>query len=210
MRVLFYGDSNTYGYIIGGGRLEQQDRFPCIVAQTLNNSIEAIECGLNGRNAAFDAPGERELLGGNSFQTTLLANQPLDGLVIMLGTNDVFPPIEHTVSTIVQNIKKMLHIALEMYHNLWILLLAPVPISQDGVHMSEVVYGANAALLKQDLATPFSKLAQEEHIDFFDTQTVVPYADGIDGVHLTAKAHHAIGLALADKIAQIIDRHVHK
>ena len=199
MRILFYGDSNTYGYQPGGGRLPKEERYPQIVAQQLGLA-DIVEAGLNGRNAAFAASGEPELLGGATFRQVMLDAGQVDVVTIMLGTNDLFPPIEADAATIAANMGRMARIAEELNPKVQVILMAPVPISKSGMHFSIYVYGGNKTLLEQDLAQAISNVAKELGVHFFDAGQAVPEADAEDGIHLTAKANQAIGLALAAKL----------
>ena len=204
MRILFYGDSNTYGYQPGGSRLSAEYRYPQIVAKELGQ-VEIVEAGLNGRNASFSAPGEPELLGGATFRQVMLEAGDVDIVTIMLGTNDIFPPLEDGAETIAANVGEMAKIARELKPDVKVILMAPVPISSEGMLFSVHVYGGNQAILEQDLATPLKSVAENLGVEFFDASHAVPYADAGDGVHLSAEANQAIGLALAAKLKALID-----
>ena len=108
-KIFFYGDSNTWGYQPGGGRLAFQDRFSTIVAACLKN-VQVVEEGLNGRNASADQNlSLPELLGGATFEALFSRALPCAALVIMLGTNDIFPPINHTASELVVDLEDHSH-----------------------------------------------------------------------------------------------------
>jgi lysophospholipase L1-like esterase len=49
----------------------------------------------------------------------------------------------------------------------------------------------------------YEKVAAETGVEFFDAATLIPAADGLDGIHLTPASHKKLGLALADKIRSI-------
>jgi len=95
VRIMCYGDSNTYGYDPepGRDRYPESGRWPCILQQMLGDSYQIIEEGKNGRKTGYPdstlAAAYEE--GPLDLQTRLEKNQPVDMLIIMLGTNDCVP-----------------------------------------------------------------------------------------------------------------------
>ena len=84
MRLICFGDSNTYGYdprSYFGGRYPAQHRWVDLLAQKLNCTV--INAGENGR----EIPRREEELQRIAL---ILSNQkPLDLLLVMLGGNDL-------------------------------------------------------------------------------------------------------------------------
>lgn len=95
IRVLCYGDSNTWGYISGSDhkRYGNTERWPKVLASLLGDRFEVIEEGLNSRTLTSDDPRPgRE--GRNGYQyliPCLDSHDPLDVVVIMLGSNELKP-----------------------------------------------------------------------------------------------------------------------
>ena len=55
IRILCYGDSNTWGYMPGTGERYSEDiRWPMIVQKHLGNGYTVIENGINGRTTCFE------------------------------------------------------------------------------------------------------------------------------------------------------------
>lgn len=48
--ILCYGDSNTHGYIPGGGRYDDDTRYTGILAKLLDSDYRIIEEGLKQQN----------------------------------------------------------------------------------------------------------------------------------------------------------------
>lgn len=66
--ILCYGDSNTHGYIPGGGRYDDDTRYTGILAKLLGSDYRIIEEGLNSRTSPcdhFDAIQKRNGLSGS-------------------------------------------------------------------------------------------------------------------------------------------------
>lgn len=97
--VLFFGDSNTYGFDPESRAAGTGERFPAAVrwcgvaAHELGSSWHVIEEGLNGRTTVHEDPYRltTHLSGGALLPTLLKSHLPLDVVAIMLGTNDLKP-----------------------------------------------------------------------------------------------------------------------
>ena len=125
LRILFYGDSNVWGYRPEGGRIAASDRFPA-VAGSLIPEAEILENGANGRSSAFEHPVfPADLLGGAAFAGIFREALPVDALVIMLGTNDVLPLLGLTPSETAANLARIMRNAREIRPGIPILLVSP-------------------------------------------------------------------------------------
>lgn len=52
--IVCFGDSNTYGYCAEtGGRLDDTNRYPCLLENYLGDSYLVREEGLNGRTTVY-------------------------------------------------------------------------------------------------------------------------------------------------------------
>ena len=87
MRILCYGDSNTWGYIPGvGTRYKKEERWTGILESL--TKAEVIEEGMCGRTTVFGDYVEPFCNGMKYIAPCVLSHVPLDDIVIMLGTND--------------------------------------------------------------------------------------------------------------------------
>ncbi len=94
MRILVYGDSNSWGYVPGGNgaRFGPDQRWPCLMAAALG--AELIEDCIPGRTIATDDPDlqrpeDAHVFNGlTHFPVAFRAAIPVDLVLIMLGTND--------------------------------------------------------------------------------------------------------------------------
>lgn len=97
MRILVYGDSNSWGYLDDGSGQRHDGRWPVVMAGSLaarGHAIELVEECLPGRTTTADDPesptGDPALLNGAvPLPAILLSQQPLDHILLMLGTNDM-------------------------------------------------------------------------------------------------------------------------
>jgi lysophospholipase L1-like esterase len=67
-----------------------EDRWPNVLAHGLHNKARVIEEGMNGRTTVFDDPTVDENRNGAvGLPIALKSHQPLDLVIMMLGTNDI-------------------------------------------------------------------------------------------------------------------------
>ena len=88
--ILFYGDSNTWGFDPGTTlRYPYSVRWTSICASLLGSGYNCIPAGMNGRTTVFDDPikGSRNGIKGLDYE--LQTHKPLDLFAVMLGTNDL-------------------------------------------------------------------------------------------------------------------------
>ena len=87
--ILCFGDSNTYGLIPFGGRLDEHTRWTRVLSSLLGKDYWIHEEGLNGRTTGLDDPvwpGRNAL---DYLDLCLETHEPLDLTILMLGTNDL-------------------------------------------------------------------------------------------------------------------------
>ena len=92
--ILCYGDSNTWGCIPLTGahpprRYGPAQRWPGVLRRELGDGFWIVEEGLNARTTVWDDPLEPFRSGKELLAPCLLTHQPLDLVLIMLGTNDL-------------------------------------------------------------------------------------------------------------------------
>lgn len=87
--IVCYGDSNTHGYDGDTGlRFDENTRWTCLLQKYLGDEYQVIEEGLSGRTTVFDDPLHEGLNGLQLITPVLMSHEPVDLLIIMLGTND--------------------------------------------------------------------------------------------------------------------------
>lgn len=91
IRILCYGDSNTWGYISGTDhqRYGNNERWTKILTSLLGDKFEIIEEGLNSRTLTSNdtRPGKEGKNGYEYLLPCLDTHDPIDLVVLMLGTN---------------------------------------------------------------------------------------------------------------------------
>jgi len=217
-RVLVYGDSNTWGWIpVERGfpttRYGKDQRWPGVAQSALGSGYEIVEEGLSGRTTVLADLAVPELSGagldGSAYLPAAVASHlPLDLVVIMLGTNDLQARFDRTPDEIAQGVKMLVASVRAMGDAAWtdyaapkVLVVAPPPLVETDRFPSEVFAGGVAKSLV--LAELYQQIAVASGAEFLDAGAVT-HADGVDGLHLSADAHRALGLAVANKIREIL------
>ena len=143
--ILCYGDSNTHGTLPmasldDDGRLGPQARWPGVMAADLGGDYHVVEEGLPGRTTVHDDPFEGVHLNGlRIFPAILNSHRPIDGLVLMLGTNDLKARFAAPAADIALGVEKMALMAATLAHAPRVLIVAPAPVRDSGLNSSLVL-----------------------------------------------------------------------
>jgi lysophospholipase L1-like esterase len=211
--ILAYGDSITYGSspIIGGPRHAYEDRWPSVLEAGLGGKVRVIAEGLGGRTTAHDdwyANADRN--GARILPTLLASHNPLDAVIIMLGTNDLKPFLGRTALEASYGIRRLIqviraHAATDGATPPRIVVVAPPHLSKTNVHPEMMDhFGQDEAIAQSKLfATYYKRRADEFGTAFFDASTVAQ-PDPNDGVHLDARNTRAIGEGLVPVVKQVL------
>lgn len=209
-RILCYGDSNTYGYIPTGGRYDEHTRWPMRMQALLGDGYAVVEEGFNGRTCVFDDPVEGGYKSGVEYlPPCLMSHNPLDAVVIMLGSNDTKVRFGMTPMTIGQSMMQLVRVAKQYAVNeageiSHIIIAAPPRILDNLMQTRHAeCFGEQAIAVSAGLSTELRRVSKLMRCDFFDA---VPYAEvsPLDAVHMTERGHLRLGEAMAEKIRRAI------
>jgi len=205
--ILCYGDSNTWGFVPGseGERFPWEVRWPGGLQAELGPDYRVIEEGLSGRTTVLDNPLEPYRNGREYLLPCLQSHQPLDLVVIFLGTNDLgnrypMPPLD-----IARGAASLAQIALRSEcgpaYGAPAVLLCALPRIGDTSSITDTFSGAAAKAA--DLLRCFRIAAEEVGVPLVDLAEVAAYDDA-DGVHLNAAGHRAVALAVLQAVREIL------
>ena len=175
VRILCFGDSNTYGYdprSYLGGRYATENRWVDLLAQ--ETGWEVLNAGENGRSIPRT---DREV---QATLQLLTSSQPIDLFVVMLGSNDL---LQGSPAPIVSARMKWFLERLPM-ENRHILLIAP-PSMQSGDWVTE----EELVLHSKNLIAEYRQLARQNSYVFADTSTW-KIDITFDGVHFSETGHN--------------------
>ena len=210
MRILCYGDSNTYGYIPTGGRYDEDTRWPMRLQRLLGDGCTVIEEGFNGRTCVFDDPVEGGYKSGVQYlPPCLMSHNPLDAVLIMLGTNDTKRRFGMTPMTIGQSMMQLVRTAKqyaidEAGEASRVVVVAPPRILDNLPETRHAeCFGDQAIAVSAGLARELRRITKLMRCDFFDAG---PFAEvsTLDAVHMTARGHLRLAEALADYLQKLL------
>lgn len=198
--VLAFGDSLTWGFRPdGSGRHPKDARWPNVVEGI--TGFDVINEGLRGRTTAYEEPVSPANLSGAAVLPTILhSHAPLDLVVLMLGTNDIFfgKSPDMAARGLVRLIELVRHHPYRTPCKVpQVMIVAPpIPVLFEDVTQAMI----DASKSYRDLVP---KIAQANDAGFFDASTVA-VSSSLDGVHLDAENTRAIGTAIAPVVRGIL------
>ncbi|MDF2759831.1 MAG: lipase [Thermomicrobiales bacterium] len=205
--VLCYGDSNTWGYDPATRtRFPPDVRWTGILASRLGAEYRVVEEGLNGRTTRWDDPIETGRNGLTYLRPCIESHQPLDVIVIMLGTNDLKSRFDLSASDIAQSAAALAEMAWRFAHapdgsHAKVLFVAPPAIST----LTELDQMFEGAREKSRQFSRYYRLAAGWYdLPFFDAGTVIVSSEK-DGIHFDLEEHRKLGEALADEVRRLAE-----
>ena len=107
--IICFGDSNTHGYCAAtGGRFSEDERWPRLLEKLLGESYLVLEEGLSGRTTCYNDPIHEGLSGLDYIYPCLMSHEPVDLLIIMLGTNDTKERFGSSAACIALGLKRLI------------------------------------------------------------------------------------------------------
>lgn len=208
--ILCFGDSNTHGYNpSNNGRFTEDERWTCLLSKYLGTNYSVKEEGLSGRTTVFSDPLFEGLDGISYISPCLMTHEPIDLLIIMLGTNDTKERFSATSQNIARGLERLTQKAISTTaawrSNPNILLIAPLPI-EVGYENTAVLgeMGKGCAEKSKKLAYLYKEVAERNKCHFLDSasikgMTMYPY----DYMHLSKESHQLLACKLSELIPDI-------
>ncbi len=210
--IVCFGDSNTHGYCAKtGGRFDEEQRWTCLLQKKLGDGYLIIEEGLSGRTTCFPDPIYEGLSGLDVIYPCLMSHEPVDLLVIMLGTNDTKERFGSSAACIALGLKRLVDKAVAT-RDCWaesranILIVTPQNIDPK-YEDTEVgaTMGRGCAEKSELLAEEFWKIAELTGCHYLDANKVITAKPNeIDFMHLTEEGHRQLAEALAEEVTEIL------
>ena len=209
--IVCLGDSNTHGYCADpsdcadrGNRFSESERWPCLLQSALGDEFLVIEEGLGGRTTVFPDPLHEGMDALSVVCPILLSHEPVNLLIIMLGTNDTKERFHANAAAIAAGMERLLRKCRDT--DCWgqagprILVVCPPPMG-DGFH--DEVMGPGCMEKSRALAGYMKTAAERNGAGFLD-------ADGcefnqVDFMHLTRKGHREVCEKVLDWIRSQAD-----
>ena len=209
--IVCFGDSNTHGYCAdpsdcadGGDRFNEDERWTCLLQRKLGDDWLVIEEGLSGRTTVFADALHESMSGLDSIYSCLMSHEPVDLLVIMLGTNDTKERLCANAAVIGIGLERLIMKAKTV--PAWrngtprILVITPPHIGE-GLYLRPegVPMGKGCPEKSRALAPYFKQAADNQGCAFLDAEGIAEY-NKVDCMHLSRRGH----AQLADHLAGLI------
>ena len=218
-RIMVFGDSNSWGWvpqeaIVPTTRYDAATRWPGVMAKALGDDYLVIEESLSARTAASDdlslGISGAGLNGLDYLPAALATHMPLDLVVIMLGTNDVKPGFSQTpldisldILQLASEVRKSSGVATS-YPPAKVLIVAPPPLGKIAdIDWLQALFPEASVIKSAELPAVLGPLTTAAGFGFIDAGTVARI-DGVDGVHMSAEQHTAIGNAVAASVLTVL------
>lgn len=214
--IVCLGDSNTHGYCAdpndcadGRDRFNESERWTKLLQEQLGDDYLVIEEGLSGRTTAFDDPLYEGLSALAYVNPCLMSHEPVDLLVIMLGTNDTKDRFAASAPCIGLGLARLVRKAKDT--DCWggkapnILVVAPPPIGEGMLHSSVAgTMGTGCVEKSRQLAEVYKAQCELLKVPFLDAGALGCEFNQVDFMHLTKKGHATLAKALADRIPALV------
>ncbi len=209
--ILCFGDSNTHGTMPMASfsdrdRYARSERWPGVMASALGPDVHVVEEGLPGRTTVHADPLEGAHMNGLAMLPAVLrSHQPIDAVIVMLGTNDLKARFSVTPFDIALGAANIVDLICASASGPagrppGVLLISPPPIIETGI-LAAMFEGGEAK--SHRLAAAYRKVACDRGIAFLDAGEHIRSAPE-EGIHLEAESHTRLGRVIADAILAVI------
>jgi len=213
--IVCLGDSNTHGYCAdpadcadGGTRFNEEERWTCLLQKLLGEDYLVLEEGLSGRTTVFPDPLHESMPALDVTYPILMSHEPVDLLVIMLGTNDTKERLGMNAACISLGMDRLIGKAKTVPcwgdHAPNILVVCPPHIGEE-MELSSVgaAMGRGCAEKSRELAKWLEPVVRAQGCAWLDAQGVAEF-NQVDFMHLTRKGHADLAKKLSELIPQLL------
>ena len=194
-RVLCFGDSNTWGYVPASGkRYPIGVRWTSLLQEKLGDDYEIIEEGLNSRTTDVDDPKHIGKNGLTYFRPCLETHDPIDLIILMLGTNDMKERFSRTPERIAVGVENLLlsvgeFVKEEETQMPKIIVVSPPLVDEEVEEVKEKYLGAGEK--SKHLGSLYEVVAKKYDCRFVNIAKLVSPSKN-DGYHLEPEDHKKI------------------
>lgn len=213
IRVLCYGDSNTWGYTPGSGfRFDDDVRWTALMQKELGTRYKVLESGMNGRTTVYDDPVNPYRNGLKGLGYALQSEKPLDLVVLCLGTNDLHFTNVAGAARGMEELLRTIYNANVIYNGSTpvfrvaprVLLVAPIALHKDYDQLRQDTLLCGKVADSRRFAELYRPLAEKYGAAFLDAATVAQ-ASAVDAIHMDADSHRRLAALISAAVRQIME-----
>jgi lysophospholipase L1-like esterase len=208
--ILCYGDSNTWGCppiesFDEIQRLDEHTRWPCVLRTALGADYRVIEEGLGARTTVWDDPFEGAHKNGRTYLLPCLeSHEPLDLVILLLGTNDLKSRFNLSASDIAYAVGTLIDIIQRSEcgpggNAPQVLVVCPPPIAKLTLFAQMFAGAAPKSRLMADF---YRQVAETYGCAFLNAGKLIKSSDR-DGIHWEAEEHVRMGQAVAARVRDL-------
>lgn len=206
MKILFFGDSNTWGYDAKDAS-RQSHRFTQLIKHAFTEH-EVIEEGLCGRTLSLDDPYDEDRNGAKMISMVLKTHAPVDVVFIMLGTNDAKRQFSTNAISIEKGIRTLMYKALnpDIYRDgsntPQFFVVCPPKMNINGLknERTRSNFGQIGFEILNNTKPYLEKGCSGLAVKVIDTHAV---AGSLDGIHMDESGHKLVADALISVIKEL-------
>lgn len=202
MNILCFGDSNTYGYKPDGtGRFDENTRWTQILQKKLGSGYRIIEEGLCGRTTVFQDELREGCRGLDLIGVTVEMHNPLDLMILMLGTNDCKTRYGASAAVIARGLDQVIRKARKSSSRPFdILVVSPIHLGKGiGEPDFDPEFNESSEVVSRNLAAEYRKVALQNHAAFLNAADFASPST-TDREHLNEAGHAALAEAIYSKV----------
>lgn len=200
-RILCFGDSNTWGYVPGtkAERYPANIRWTGVLQNLLGNNYEIIEEGLNSRTIKENdnRPGKEGRIAMDYIIPCLDTHNPLDYILIMLGSNELKSEFNLSAKDIGDNLKSLIQV-IQFRTKAEIIIIVPPVLNENTEYSMANNKYVGAYEKSLEFKKVYADIAQELGLKTVDVQYKMIV--GVDGAHITDESHGLLARAVFDVI----------
>ena len=209
--IVCLGDSNTHGYCADpndcadhGDRFNENERWPRVLEKLLGEDYLVLEEGLSGRTTVFPDPLHEGMPALDVAVPILMSHEPVDLLIIMLGTNDTKDRLGMNAACIALGMARLVDKCKSVpcwgKHDPNILVVCPPHIGRE---LKDPCMGDSCAQKSEELAKYMEPAVTARGCKFLDAEGIAEF-NKVDFMHLTRKGHADLAAKLATMVPELV------
>ena len=209
--IVCLGDSNTHGYCAapmdcadGGDRFNENERWTRRLEKLLGEDYLVLEEGLSGRTTVFPDALHEGMPALDVATPILMSHEPVDLLIIMLGTNDTKDRLGMNAACIALGMARLVDKCKSVpcwgKHAPNILVVCPPHIGRE---LNDPCMGTECAAKSEDLAKYMEPALTARGCAFLDAEGIAEFYK-VDYMHLTRKGHADLAAKLASLVPELL------
>ena len=209
--IICLGDSNTHGYCAdpmdcadGGNRFNESERWPRVLETLLGEDYLVLEEGLSGRTTVFPDPLHEGMPALDVATPILMSHEPVDLLIIMLGTNDTKDRLGMNAACIALGMNRLIEKCKSGpcwgTHVPNILVVCPPHIGEE---LKDPCMGTDCASKSRELASRMEPIVKAQGCAWLDAEGIAEF-NKVDFMHLTRKGHADLAAKLSEIVPTLV------